>query len=442
MSTRSEARRFTSTYICGLKPDATKRDISDPVVPGLVLRIGSTGCKSWLLRFQWEGKPTRISLGTFPSLGLAEARQLATRNREWLDKGVDPRRATDRAGRRSRPGIISSPASEPACADAEPADPRAFAKRLAETPRDSIPRPLPSDRSSVLFIAYEYIEVWFKAQGKNCKEACRMLRADVLPKWHWRDARTITSREVIELLDVVVGRGSPAMANNLAQTLGHMFRFAIHRSTLTSSPVQLLYKPGGKPRRGKRVLSEDELRSFVRNLPEICRKGKRAHVLMILLLTMQRRSELALAEWAEFDFRKKQWKIPAAHTKSRREHVVPLTDWAIAELKVLQVHAGSSKFVLPGKNGKKPADPKLITRGVRRLLPRFRLHNIAAFRPHDLRRTGRTTLARLGVTPFIGERVINHSKDVLQETYDLWEYLDEKRDALQRLETFLRSFQG
>jgi integrase len=141
----------------------------------------------------------------------------------------------------------------------------------------------------VLFIAHEYIEKWFKAQRKNSKEACRMLRADVLPKWHWRDGRTITSCEVIELLDKVVERGAPVMANNLAQMLGHMFKFAIHRGILENSPVQLLYRPGGKPRRRKRVFSEEELRSFVTNIDSICRTKKRKHVLMVLLLTMQRR---------------------------------------------------------------------------------------------------------------------------------------------------------
>ena len=59
--------------------------------------------------------------------------------------------------------------------------------------------------------------------------------------------------------------------------------------------------------------------------------------------------------------------------------------------------------------------------------------------PHDLRRTGRTTLGRLKVPPFVGESVINHSKDVLEETYDLWDYFDEKRDALERLENYLVS---
>ena len=95
-----------------------------------------------------------------------------------------------------------------------------------------------------------------------------------------------------------------------------------------------------------------------------------------------------------------------------------------------------------GKNPKRHADPKLITRSVKRLLPAFLAHGIDAFVPHDLRRTGRTTLGRLKVSPFIGERVINHSKDVLEETYDLWDYFDEKRDALERLENYLLQLRG
>lgn len=438
MSTETGSRKFTSAYIAALKPNTSLCDISDPALPGLVLRVAISGSKTWLFRFNWDGTPTRITLGKFPSVGLAEARQLAMKNREWLDRGIDPRRAVDRrtrlAGHRGTTPVSTGATSG---VQTTPDDPEDFLKKLAATPKDSIPKPEPNDLSSILFIAYEYIERWFKAQGKNATEACRMLRADVLPKWWWRDGRTITSREVIELLDVVVKRGSPAMANSLAQTLGHMFRYAIHRAILTNSPVQLLYRPGGKPRRGKRVLSEDELRSFVTHLPTICRESKRMHVLMVLLLTMQRRGELGLAEWTEFDFGKKRWRIPAAHTKNRREHAVPLTDWAIAELQALKKFAKGSRFVLPGKDSRRPANSKLITRGVKRLLPRFVAHGIQAFTPHDLRHTGRTTLGRLGVTPFVGERVINHSKDVLQETYDLWDYFDEKRDALERLERYL-----
>jgi integrase len=437
VSTNISAKKFTTAHISALKSGATKRDISDPAVPGLVLRVLTTGTKSWLFRFKWNSRKTRISLGTFPTLGLADARQLALKNREWLQKGIDPRRAADRSGRATvRDDVVRR---EAGCGDVDPPDPKAFLDRLASTPKNSIPAPDPSDKSSVLFVAHEYVEKWFKngKRPRDPSETCRMLRKDVLPKWHWRDARTITSREVIELLDAIVERGAPVAANRTATMLGHMFRFAIHRSILANSPVQLLYKPGGKEQRRKRVFSEDELRSFVQKVQAICRTQRRARVLMALLLTMQRRSELALAEWSEFDFKNKRWQIPASRTKNRREHAVPLSDWAISELKALKKLAKDSPFVVPGTNSDRPANPKLITRGVKRLAGRFLAHKIKAFTPHDLRRTGRTSLGRLGVTPFVAERVINHTKAGLEETYDLWDYFDEKRDALERWEKYL-----
>jgi hypothetical protein len=98
-----------------------------------------------------------------------------------------------------------------------------------------------------------------------------MLRTDMLPQWHWRDARTITSLEVVEL-------DAPAMANNLAQMPGHMFQVRDSPGTPENSPVQLLYRPGGKPRRRKRVLSKDKMRSFVINIDPICRTKRRKHV--------------------------------------------------------------------------------------------------------------------------------------------------------------------
>ena len=91
MSTENRSRKFTSAYIAALQPRASTCDISDPAVPGLVLRVAISGSKAWLFRFKWDGTPTRITLGKFPSVGLAEARQLAMKNCEWLDKGIDPR---------------------------------------------------------------------------------------------------------------------------------------------------------------------------------------------------------------------------------------------------------------------------------------------------------------------------------------------------------------
>jgi Phage integrase family len=84
------------------------------------------------------------------------------------------------------------------------------------------------------------------------------------------------------------------------------------------------------------------LEAFLRNLDDACRFQRLPFILRVLLLTLQRRSELALAEWREFDFKAKTWTIPDAHAKTGKEHVVPLSDWAIQDLEKLKVMAGGS----------------------------------------------------------------------------------------------------
>jgi integrase len=437
VSTRASLGRLTSTQIAALRPGATKRDISDSAVPGLVLRIGISGAKYWLFRFKLKGRSSRIALGAFPSVSLAQARAAALENRDLLERGIDPRKAQRSNRRQPSAQVLTSDAARAESATAAPSSiklrrslPHPPAAPASIKPGPSLPRPPADDKHSVHFLAYEYIEGYVRSNREDPGYAVRVLEKDVLTEWEGRDARTITAREVVELLDKIVARGSPVMANRTADILGQMFKYGVHRSILDDSPVKLLFKPGGKEKSRKRVLSQTELTAFVTKLDEACRSEQKRHVLMVLLLTLQRRSELGLAQWKDFDFDAKTWRIPDEHAKNRRGHIVPLSDWAIEELQALKDVAGNSKFVVPSSRGNKPANPKLITRSVARSLPRFQKIGIDAFRPHDLRRTGRTELARLGVSKHIAERVLNHSKDVIEGTYDLYEYLDEKRTAL------------
>jgi hypothetical protein len=86
-------RSITASLIAGLQPNGRKRDIADPAVRGLVLRIGPSGNKYWLFRFKWKRSKPRIALGAFPDVSFAEARELASANRRFLERGIDPRRA-------------------------------------------------------------------------------------------------------------------------------------------------------------------------------------------------------------------------------------------------------------------------------------------------------------------------------------------------------------
>jgi integrase len=354
--------------------------------------------KSWHWRFYWRGSRARLVLGIWPDTSIAEAHEKAAAARALLRRGIDPRRA----------GIT-----------------------LAQRLKSEKPGRSGAPGFTVERLAQEFMTRHVQRRRRRPEYVQRILDANVLPRWASRDARTIKPREVIELLDEIADR-APVMANRVAGLLSQMFRFGIHRAIVETSPVQLLYRPGGKEKPRSRVLSEEELKAFLRNLENACRFQRLPHVLRLLLLTLQRRGELCSAEWREFDFDARTWTIPDEHAKAGKGHVLPLSEWAIQELRQLKAMASGSRYVLPNLDSTEPIDPKYITRSVARCLKRFKRHGIAAFTAHDLRRTGRTGLARLGVAVSVAERVLNHARDRIEATYDVHDYIEEKRTALEK----------
>jgi integrase len=149
----------------------------------------------------------------------------------------------------------------------------------------------------------------------------------------------------------------------------------------------------------------------------------------------------ALAQWKHIDFKARTWTMPASHSKNGRGHVLGVGDWSLEEFTVLKRMSKGSRYVLPNANDSGPIDPKYITRSVARCLKRFGKAGIAPFTPHDLRRTGRTGLARLGVSKDVAERVLNHAHEGMEGVYDVHDYLEEKRAALKTWEGYLHSLQ-
>jgi len=287
---------------------------------------------------------------------------------------------------------------------------------------------------SIEFLVSEFVERYIRPTRKRPEYAEAMLAKDVLPEWRGRDARTIEPAEVIELLDKITDRGSPVAANRTAALLGQLFKFGIHRRLVASTPVQLLYRPGGKERPRERVLTEGELQTFLKDPIAATRYQRLAHVITLLLLTGQRRGELALARWSDVDFKARTWTIPDANAKGGRGHVVPLTDWALEEFQALKRMAAAkrSPWVLPANGGAQHIDPKQLTRGIAKCQARFKKQGIEGFVLHDLRRTCRTNLSRLKVEPHVAERVLNHAQETIAGIYDRHAYMDEKRAALEK----------
>lgn len=386
-------------------------DHTDPATLGLQIRVrpkASGSSRTWLLRYMWRDEWVRIVIGHFPEMSLVQARERAQELRKAIDDGIDPRRARPRRRQVAAPLPLSA----------------------ASVSSDS--------KHSIEFLANEFMQRYVRPRRKRPEYAQAILNRDVLPAWRGRDARTIEPGEVIELLDGIVDRGSPVSANRTAALLGQMFKFGIHRRIVTSTPVQLLYRPGGTEKPRERTLTDEELKSFLADPKDATRFERLSHAMLVLLLTGQRRGELALARWSEIDFTAKTWTIPDENAKGGRGHIVPLSDWALEEFAALQRLAKRSPWVLPASVSDQHLDPKQLTRSVAKCQARFKERGIAAFTLHDLRRTCRTGLSRLKVEPHIAERVLNHAQERIPGTYDRWEYLDEKREALDKWSAYLK----
>lgn len=409
-------RTMTASWVQAV---TTPGDYTDPVVRGLQLRVRKRArggvTRTWLFRYRWRDEAVRIALGHVTgadradSMSLAQARERAQECRKQLDTGIDPRRAGSR--RRTTPAPVSLSAAAV------------------------------GDPHSIEHLVSEFTTRYLRPHRKRPEYAERILSHDVLPDWKGRDARSIKPREIIELLDKIVDRGRPVMANRTAAILTQLFKFGVHRNIVETSPVQLLMRPGGKERPRDRVLTDDELSAFLKNPTACCARARLTHVIKVLLLTASRRGELVGAKWADIDLKAGTWTIPESSSKTGKPRLVPLSSWACDELRALKKLAKGSRWVLPSVDRDGPIEPMVLTRGVARNLPRFKKAGVAAFHLHDLRRTCRTGLSALKVEPHIAEHVLGHAVPGMAGVYDVHSYLDEQREALTKWATHLESLQ-
>jgi integrase len=166
-----------------------------------------------------------------------------------------------------------------------------------------------------------------------------------------------------------------------------------------------------------------------------------------LLLTGQRRGELTLAQWQHFDLPQMRWTIPIELQKSagRGEeptlpHIVPLPPEAMELVTELHLLTGDGRWVLPSKHGTKkkgqPYSERALTRAVARNQKHFGLPH---WTPHDLRRSLISGMSKLGISRLHIKKVVGHAIDDTTDDYDQYDFLDEKKSALERWCAHVRS---
>ena len=386
--------RFTDYALRRLKPRSKRYDVTETGVSsdrrGLTIRVFPSGGKAFVYRYQLKGRTRRMTLGNYPGISLQRAHREHAKASEMVRDGVDPAQVLQDA-------------------------------RRAEL-----------EAGTVGELADEFMTRHVKRERKRPETAQQILDANVLPHWRQRKTKDIGRREVVLLLDRIVDRGAPVMANRTASLITQMFTFAVGRGLLEASPCVALERPGGKETPRQRVLSDDEIRAFWERLDGAAMSAPIRLASRLLLVTGQRRGELVAAKWSEIG--DALWNIPAEHTKNGRSHVTPLSPFALELFDELHEITGTSDWLLPSpRDGH--VDPHALTRAVYRNREHF---GLPAFCAHDLRRSAYSGMQSLGVHQSTLDRVFNHTASGMARVYGRHDFLAEKRQALSLWAEYLR----
>jgi integrase len=393
-------------------PDGARVVVWDAMMPSMAVRVSSKGKRSFyaVKRRAGETQPTWVLLGAYPVMTLAEARAKAREALGALMDGQDP--------------AVIAEAKREARAEAE----RRRDGTFGAVAEDFIRRHAMTKRSGHMVAG--------------------IIRRELIPVWGERPIAEITRRDVIKLVESILDRGGekpagsrrksggPYAARHALSAARKLFNWAVGRDELAASPCDRVKAAElhGAPEPRDRVLSDDELRAVWRAAEAT--PYPYGPLVKLLLLTGQRRDEIAGARWGEIDLDRAMLTITSARMKAKAGHSVPLIPAAVEILRALPRFAAGD-FVFSGQTGAKPFSG--FSKAKRRLdkLIGDIAGGIAPYTLHDLRRTVRTRLAELGVTPFVGELVIGHTQKGVHAVYDLHRYEKEKRAALEAWEARL-----
>ena len=392
--------KLTAATVDKMQPTDRRQEIPDSLCTGLYLVVQPTGKKGWQVRYRHGGTHRRMTLGAYPMLSLAEARARARDALAAASEGRDP-------------SAEVKAAKAPKAIDA----------------RDQV---------------REVVALFIKrhaSHNRRSDDVAAMFRREIMDKWGDREIQSITKRDVIEVLDGIVDRGSPVTANRLRAHLNTLFGWAKSRDMIAANPLDGIKPPAPeKPR--DRVLTDAELRLFWIACDGL---GEPFGALYrLLLLTGQRLREVAELTWDELDGT--TWTLPAARSKNGDEHVVPLSPAVVATLDAMPRigrHVFSTTGITPVSGFSRAKDrlDRLMTAAANKDLPAGADPvELRPFTIHDLRRTAATGMAGLRFPPHVVEAVLNHRSGTrrgVAGVYNRFDYAEEKRQALEAWASFV-----
>jgi len=294
---------------------------------GLYLAVTPTGGKLWRGKYRVNGKEKSLSLGPFPKISLAEARE------QW--------------------------------ADARKLEDPSAAKRAEKEQQ----RAEESTTPTFLEVANE----WHRRQSpgwtnKHASQVWRSLEIDILPTLGPQPIDQIQPKEIMALIEGIEDRDAGEIATRVLQRVRAVFSRAValgYREVNPAAELRNHLKPRKKGQQA--ALAPEELPAFLQALHSYSGDAATRLGLQLLILTLARTSEVREAKWSEFDREEGLWIVPAQRMKSRREHRVPLSQQALTTLEELHKVTGHSQWLMPGRLENKPASQNTMIFAVYRM---------------------------------------------------------------------------
>jgi integrase len=372
-------KNLTTRTVDSIKPpEGGQVDYWDETLSGFFLRV-TKNRKSWGVMYRLNRRQRRYSFGTYPNLGVAEARENARDALYAASKGRDP---------------------------AEEKRVAAAAETFGE-------------------MASEYIERHAKVKKRSWRKDELTIAREMLPRWKHTKANAVKRRDIIKMLDDIADRGSPIGANRALEIVRKIYNWGISRDIVEANPCHQIPKPSPERQRA-RVLNDAEIKKVwdaaVTDTPAQC------GIFRLRLITLQRGHEICRLRKADRDGQ--WWNIPAEFTKNKRAHRVWLSRLALSIVEEAERVSSDSPWTFPSPRVNRQGEEIPIT-WTHKASDNIRTASGVDFQPHDLRRTASTKMTGdLEIDRSTVKKILNHVDPEVTGVYDRYSYDREKREAM------------
>lgn len=393
--------KLTAAFIESIKPlEKTK---SYPDGEGLVLYSLPNGTLSWRYRYRFAGKANMLSIGSYPKITLAKAREKREEFRKLINDDIDPSQIKKEK------------------------------KLNLEISIDQ----------NFEVVAREWHENWKgNKNNKHAKITLNRLIADVFPMLGRKPINSIEAPLLIAVIKKIQERDAIELAKRVYRTCGQIFAYGIAIGACTRNPVKdVPPKVFLKSRKAINITRIDpkELPALLKKIDEygIEQGGNEITriALQLMALTFVRTSELIGAKWGEFDLDKREWRIPAERMKMDSLHIVSLSDQSISLLKRLHEITGGGQFIFPASTS-----PLKSMSNNTLLFALYRMGYHSRMTGHGFRGLASTILHEQGYQHEHIEIQLAHQKrDKVSAAYDYAKYLPQRAKMLQEWADYLDS---